>query len=297
MTTENRYGIASANILDEATLIPAITWNTQKQIEVAKQAGFDGIEYWPIKRYGIKVPLVNQDDIKSGGILSAHQSFRPEKVRLTPAELKVAAFLPGIDSSFEILKEVNSQAGGIPVVLYRETSKEALEASGISLRQTQTDSEACKQWGASNAPEFLDSAAQNGFTDEHDDPAIVIDTHHVRHPSQDGQVNPLANWRESIPVLLPYTKEIHLGVGRIDFGRMDKEKIKGELIDLLNGGTGNTEVVQMLRMIADTGWSGLIVVEMRPSAVKEYLGSMTERDLVNTYERIRVTLHHIFERN
>jgi len=125
----------------------------------------------------------------------------------------------------------------------------------------------------------------------------VIDTHHIRHRDvETGQDNPLAKWKESIPEFLPYTQEIHLGIGRWDFGLADHETLREEMVDLLNGGENNTEVVQMLRMIADSGWKGLLIIEMRPSFVKEYLGSMSEKDLVETYERIRSTLYNIFDK-
>ena len=95
---------------------------------------------------------------------------------------------------------------------------------------------------------------------------------------------------------MPFTREIHLGVGRADYGDMDPDIVLSEVSDLLKGGKNNTEVVQMLRFIADSGWKGLVVVELRPSVIKQVIGGMSENDLQNAYQRIRETLFQIFDR-
>lgn len=69
-----------------------------------------------------------------------------------------------------------------------------------------------------------------------------------------------------------------------------------EFDDLLNGGSKNTEIIQMLRYIADSGWTGLVVVEMRPGALQEKnkFGQISQQALLDAYGRIRQTLHNIF---
>ena len=288
---ENRYGISMANVLDSSTLRQAASWDLDTNVRVAKDTGFHGIEFWPVKRNGM---LPDIDFFQATYILSAHQSPRSDIPRRLD-DLKLVPFLPGLNGSLEILDEVDGICGGIPVVFYKETPEEFLKKSFIPIKQIQTDPDTCLEWNAKNAHDFLTNACERGFTNTHGNPATVIDTHHIRHASHNtSEENPLADWKTSIPVLLPFTHEIHLGVGRTDYGKRDKNKIKEELIDLLNGGHMNTEIVEMLRFVAQKGWKGLIIVEMRPSAVKEYLGSMSTADILDTYERIRITLHNIF---
>lgn len=308
MSVENKYGISTANVLDTPTVDKALTWGISKHVEVAKASGIDGVELWP---QGVK-PLreIDNDTLSEeelSGILSAHQSPR-DSLRSLRA-LKVALFLPHRDKSFDYLERIDAKAGGIPVVLYQETPVEVIRGSTIKNKQIQTDPAVCIAWDVNSASEYLDEVSRRGFTDESGNPGIVIDTHHIRHRDvETGQENPLADWKESIPILLPYTREIHLGVGRWDFGLVDHEKLEDELVDLLNDGENNTEVVQMLRLVAESGWNGLIIIEMRPSFVKKYirsesnrksksfpekyLGQMSEQDLIETYERIRSTLYN-----
>jgi len=296
MSVENKYGIATANVLDTPTVGMALTWDIAKHIEIANASGLDGVELWPQRirpLYEIATDSISKEELL--GILSAHQSPR-ERIRSFRA-LKVAFFLPHRDKSFDYLEKIDTKTGGIPVVLYQETPEKVIRNSTIKNKQIQTDPSASIAWNANSASEYLDQASRRGFTDGSGNPGIVIDTHHIRHLDvRTGQENPLADWKESIPIFLPYTGEIHLGVGRWDFGSVDPKTLREEMIDLLNGGENNTEVVQMLRLIAESGWNGLLIIEMRPSFVKEYLGSMSEKDLIETYERIRSTLYNIFDK-
>jgi hypothetical protein len=85
-------------------------------------------------------------------------------------------------------------------------------------------------------------------------------------------------------------------LGRTDYGNVPHEQIQEELVDLLNGGTKNTEVIQILRMISDSGWKGLVVVEMRPGEIEKLLGKRSFQQLsqqacqCETDEKIRCTI-------
>lgn len=294
--SENTYSIATANILDPSTIGQALTWDIQKHVDMAEASGWNGrIELWP---QGM-IPLIQisqgiPTELRSK-ITSAHQSFREGRIGIH--NVKEALFLPESVSSVGQLEAIDSQVGGIPVVLYRNVSRERLDASPLRVKQTQTDAQACTQWNVSSPQEFLDAVEANGFTDEHGNPAVVWDTHHVRHAdTKSNRANPLAQWRKSLPVLLPFTREIHLGVGREDSGDMDKAQIRSEAEDLLNKGQKNTEVVEMLRSIADRGWHGLVVLEMRPSVIKSIVGSMSTDVLKSTYASIKETLYHVFDK-
>lgn len=293
MSAENKFGAATANVLDSVTLRPALTWDTAKHVEVVRRAGLDGVELWPQRIRPFREIEHGLDEDVVSGVISAHQSFRPDSIK-TIRDAGTAVFLPGIQDSLRYLEMINSATGGIPVVFYKETPQEFLGNTAIPVKQIQTDPSACIDWGATNANEFLDEAAKRGFTDQSGNPAIVNDTHHIRHDHDTGVVNPLADWQESLPVMMPYITEVHLGVGRIDYGTMESEVIREELLDLLNGGEKNTEVVRMLRYMAEAGWNGPVIIEMRPSAVKEVIGSMSENDIVSTYTRLRETLFRIF---
>ena len=69
-------------------------------------------------------------------------------------------------------------------------------------------------------------------------------------------------------------------------------------MDLLTGGEKNTEVVQMLRMIGDFGWNGLVVVELRPSELpdKKIMGQLPHQSLTSAYTAIRETLFQTLDR-
>jgi hypothetical protein len=65
---------------------------------------------------------------------------------------------------------------------------------------------------------------------------------------------------------------------------------------LLDLGKRNTEVVKMLKLIAETTWRGLVVVEMRPSVVKAVTGAMSTEVLKERLASIRETLYAVFDK-
>lgn len=236
---------------------------------------------------------------EKNGIVSVHQSPVGLIRNVNISQIQAAILLPELNKSLVYLERMRDQIGDVPVVLFRETSPDFMQETRFTYKQIQTDPETAVAWNVPTddseaaAREYIRKAKLNRFD------GIVIDTHHIRRNNNlTGEKNPLGDWRESIPILLPDCREIHIGVGRSEYPDMI-EKTNEELDDLLNGGTKNTEVVEMLRFIADKGWKGLIVIEFRPSSVKKLYGKklfLTPGDLVNSYERMRETLYQIFDK-
>jgi len=291
---ENVYSLSTASILDRATFKAALLWEVQDHVGIAQRSGYKGVELWP---QGIRplqqIRAGSLSDTEKAGVLSAHQCPRAAIPR-SFQEVQKAVFLPETKASLADLDRIHTVVGDIPVVLFKETPPEYFQNSPFTKRGIQPDSEVCTAWGVSTAQEFVDIALKKGLTE------IVIDTHHIRRPNiKTGKENPLANWQGSIPILLPHTKEIHIGIGRLDYGKMDPEQLKEEAMDLLTGGRKNTEVMQMLRLIADKGWNGMIVIEMRPSVYKDVMNRrflLSGNDLVDIYERVRNTLYHTLDK-
>lgn len=296
---ENKYSIATASHLDPSTAY-SVAWPIAEHVSIARRAGYQGVEAWP-QRFGptfeFKFDLLSANE--KHGITSVHQSpvgVNRNKVQIS--RLQQSIVLPEMNSSLSVLEDIGKQAGDVPAVLFREAPASYMKESGYSFKQIQTDPETAEAWGilepdaGDAAKEYVRKAKLNLFD------GIVIDTHHIRRKNTlTGQDNPLGDWKKSIPQLLPYCREIHIGIGRTDYPDM-AESAQEELDDLLNGGQKDSEVVQMLRFIADQGWKGLMVVEFRPTSIKEEYKRklfIPPSDLVSTYGRIRETLFGIFE--
>lgn len=288
---ENIYALSTSNILNNATLIAAFSWNTSKHIAVARESGYQGVELWPQRMRGRRFKagrLAHLSDIEKTGITSIHQSV----ARAGDQSLRgkqIALFLPEETASLKDLREIKQYLGDIPVV-FMEAPQSFLQETGFSQRGIQTSPELCDAIGATNAEEFVEKIKLMGFSH------VVIDTHHIRRPHiKTGKPNPLRDWRSSLPILLPHTKELHIGVGRTDFGNIPAEQTRDELDDLLTGGQKNTEIVQMLRMIGESGWNGLVVVEMRPNELpgKNHFGQLPKRTLIAHYEKIKQTIDQV----
>lgn len=295
---ENIYSLATANILDQSTLKPALTWRIKEHVEFSESSGFSGVEVWPQGPIRMQIDMNRISEKEKKGITSVHQaaSFGFRKAFPSKRELQKAVFLPETNASLYHLEKLNKVLKReIPAVLFSGLPKGYMEISSYKERGIQTSPELCSEIGAQNASEFLEAVMEMGYTN------VVIDTHHIRHPNvYTGEENPLRNWQESFQVLLPKVNEIHVGLGRADFGKLDPKIVKEELFDFLEGGSRNTEVIRMLRSVSETGWRGLVVLELRPSAIKDALGQkgfQLSRDNYKTsVERMRNTLYSIFDR-
>lgn len=296
---ENVYGLSTANVLDEATILAAFTWGIQDHVDMATKSGYNGVELWPQRfRPLLQIRVGKLSSSERKGIISAHQSAR-DAIPHSRQELQKTIFLPETVASTRDLEVLFDRIGDIPVVLFKENPTEymdhfdRLDIPSFTQRGIQTDPETATLWNSRTEEEYLAHAFRYGFNE------IIIDTHHIRRSDKHtGEPNPLRNWQTTIPVLLPYTHEIHVSVGRSNFGDLDPKVIKQEADDMLSGGHNNTELIKMLRLIADQGWKGRVVLEMRPSIYRETIGNkrfLTEKDLVSIYQAVRKTLYEIFD--
>lgn len=292
---ENSFALSTASVLDKSTLVAALTWTVQNHVDVAIRSGYQGVELWP---QGIR-PLaqIHQNRLAAGEkthVLSLHQGVGKDlRAVRSLQELQIALFLPQVNASLSYLEMAHRALGDIPVVLLSHTPEAYMEKSSFTRRGIQPNPEVCKEWGVQNAEQFVEAAAKRKFT------GVVLDTHHIRRPhSQTGEPNPFADWQTSLPLLLEHTQELHIGIGRNNDWHTNEGQVREEALDLLTGGNKNTEIVQMLHMIAQTGWGGLIVIEMRPSVYRDIMGRkffLSNTDLRGVYERVRNTLFHVLD--
>ena len=301
MSKENIYSIATASILDKSTIRQALTWFIEDHVKKARASGYNGIELWPqaVKPlFQIRTGKINKMEID--GTTSVHQSVNVSLGKAVRShslrEIAQTVAFPGSIKSLDDLERIRILMDkNIPVVLLNNVPESFIKTTKYSQKGIQPKPEFCSEIGATNAEEFVEAVLKMGFTN------VVVDTHHLRRPNiETRERNPLADWRKSIPVLLPYANEIHLGLGRSDYGGLKKMDINNELWDFMNNGKNDTEVIQMLRSIAKTGWRGLVVLELRPLAVKEVLNQkgiqLSEKNLLDSFERIRNTLHQVFDK-
>lgn len=301
MSVENQYSIGTVSMVDHTTLKPMASWTIGDHVRNARTTGYNGVELWPqgpIPRIQIATGLISQAE--KDGITSTHQSVGKglieSALRFDKRETFKAAVLPGSVQSLTQLEKVKGLVDrDIPVVLFNNLPEGYLDHTSYTQTGIQTAPELCDEIGASNAEEFVEAIKEIGFG------SVVIDTHHIRRPNvKTGEQNPLADWRRSIPVLLPHTKEIHIGLGRADYGGISEDKIGDELKDFLNKGSNNTEITQMMRLVADLGWGGLVVMELRPYMIKKVLEQkgfqLTERNLQVALNGMRDTLYDIFDK-
>jgi len=299
VSKENIYSIATASILDQATIRQALTWSIADHVARAKSTGYNGVELWPQGRKPLsQIKSGELSQAERNGITSTHQTVAKDLAdairTFSLPDIEVSLMMAERFKSLDYLEKIRLLVDrDIPVVLFSSAPKDFLETTKYREKGVQTDPALCAEIGATNAEEFVEAVLEMGFTN------VVIDTHHLRRPNiETGGENPLSDWQKSVPVLLPYTNEIHVGLGRIDYGGVPRTEIDAELWDFMNDGRRNTNVVRLLRSIAGTGWNGLVVLETRPSAIKDVFEQrgfeLSERNLLDSFERIRNTLYQIF---
>lgn len=294
--THNTYGISTASLLDTTTLFPTIIWSVEDHIHLAHESGYDGIEIWP-QRFRILHQIKSGmfDQALKSSILSAHQSVGsafPDVRTIEEAQLLV--FLPERVASLKDLQNIRKYVDDIAVVLTHETPTSFLRKHIFSKQGIQTYPEVCDFWKVNSAEEFVNKIYENEY--DH----IVVDTHHIRRKySASKRRSPLLDWEKTLPKILPYTRELHIGVGRVDETVMSADQLYKETFDILHGGKKKTELVRMLELIRDVGWRGLIITEMRPSVVRSVMNvkslQLKKNNLVEINKRVRETLTLIFD--
>ena len=300
MSAENTYSISTASILDKSMARQALTWSIGDHALNAQAAGYHGVELWPqgiVPRVQIATGRLSQAE--KDGITSAHQSVVDLNKSLRESIFERAVkslILPGSIKSLDHLERIRELVDrDIPVVLFKNVPSGYFERTKFNKTGIQTVPELCEELGAENAEEFVEAVQAMGFK------KVVIDTYHLRRPNiKTGIPNPLADWQKSLPVLLPHTQEVHVGIGRSDYGEVPEKVVAEELWDFMHKGVYNTEIIQILRSISNSGWRGLVVLELRPHMIKQVLEQkgmqLSDKNLKIALEGIRETLYQIFDK-
>lgn len=255
------------NFLDVAspmatTLSPIELINTK-----AKEAGYTGLEWHPVRFLcGIQVRLGLITQKGKDAIMSAHQSYRAEKsfaeaIKHPNRNLAMVSYfiLPERESSVKNLKQLQRLLRKkIPVVLYPSNKTEAaVSTASFAEKLFQPNPEVMEQWSIDSPEELISETYTRGYT------GLCLDLFHFRE-----QGNPDLNpWQETLPQLLPHTKEIHISAGREDVKTSHNIDTTSELKDLLLG-TKNTDLTRILRYISSQNWNGLLVTEIPAFSIR-----------------------------
>lgn len=298
--TDIKFNFSMQNMVDSSTL-----WSLLAPMElysaIAGKAGYSGLEYLPfrIPHTQLKTGLLSKKALSS--VRSAHQSFRTEKnlpgVR-SHRNPKLAAqayvTLPEKVASLKDLEKLQKALGKeLPVVVYPpnewmgETRPEIFEI--LENKLIQPAPELLGAWKTKTLEEFIRETLNRGF-------GLCLDLFHIRRQVSQGFQTQFGPWQEVLPALLPYTREIHLGVGRSDFqGPFDSMQ---ELRDIYSG-ERKTDIVPMLELIKDSGWTGPIVTEIPATSVKNLVSDSrftTPNILISAHKQIVGSLRNIMER-
>lgn len=292
------------SLLDKSSVWALITpiAPVEFHARIAQRAGYSGIEYfpWRIPDLQARKGVISQGGVSS--IKSAHQSWRSEKswqeVKQHPNP-PLAAFaylaLPEKSASLQGLVRLQDMLGrDLPLVIHpydewRGDTQYPL-FSYLGNKLVQPTPELLDRWGIKSAEELVQEIKRRGFD------GLCLDLYHLRRPA--GQIfkTRFGRWQEIIPVLLPDTKEIHLGLGRSEFPA-GFDSIQ-ELRDLY-GWERKTDIVPMLEMIRDSGWRGPIVTEIPAMAIRKLTAGvkiLTPRQLVATHKLLVQNLREIMGR-
>lgn len=262
-------------------------------VDLALQAGYDGIEYFPF-RWNMTHDVLNGNVNRTSlsRILSAHQAWRSERNIFeiwSPLAAKAFFLVPERRNSMRHLLMLQELTGrNIPVTLYpyhegiiggKEWNEgQYPEFSQFLERWVQTDTGLLTRWKVNSPIGFVNRAAKRGFT------GIVIDTAHIRKES-DGLS--FGDWRQSIPTLLPHTKAIHVR----SISPQEKEGAKYnnqvEMYNFVRNQSG--ELHEMLRQIRDQNWQGLVVTETPFDTIRWIspgIGHVSKQEFVKAHKRL-----------
>lgn len=270
-TSEIEIGSSIMSMFDASTIYTA-AWPVRAFADITNEAGYNGgLEWHPVRGMlaGIQVKsgLVNLYEKES--IQSLHQSWREEKSLgdvlhhpNKPLALISYVLLPERVKSLNDLQQLQETVGReLPVVLYppSKLGEESGTDRNFGEKLFQPTAEIMQAWNVRSVSELIGEMTPRGYT------GLCLDLFHMRRP-YDTEVN-LDPWQETLPQLLPYTKEIHVAAGRVDIGQ-DRIDTEAELRDLLQG-TVTTEMSHMLQEIAKTNWTGRVVTEVPAMALHQ----------------------------
>lgn len=268
-------------------------------IASVKRAGYDGLEWHPNRTVaGLQMVcgLLSPDEKKM--ITSGHQTWRSEMTlgevwhHPYPALALISyILLPERIASLDHLENIQGVVGKqLPMVLYPTHAEKEESGTGRNFGEKlfQPNADVMKRWGVQTLQELIDAAFSRGYT------GLCLDLFHMRLDSS----SLLANWKESFKILLPYTKEVHLGLGRTDFERYGNFPVNSmeELHDMVFG-REKTEIKPMIRTLKDLGWNGPMVTEIPAEAFFRIAPrrQITFTDFIAQHRPIVDTVKEIFE--
>lgn len=263
---------AILNFFDKA-FIQTFFWSMADIQKFLQKTGYEGVEWHPLRAalVGQQVQLGLLSHKQKEIIRSLHQSFRTEKswakILKHPSPMQAAAsyiLLPETYSSLPLLQRLQARLGKqMPIVTYPSAQTTQFQLNHLFAEQLfQPTAEVLKDWEINKIADLPDKFRQNGYT------GLCLDLFHWRR-----QPSILLPWQETLPLLLPYIKEIHLAVGRTDISQrlIDSEQ---ELRDLITG-QQKSEIWPILSIIRQNGWQGRIVTEIPAVALRAFSANPT----------------------
>ncbi len=285
------------NLFDKSTLYTAF-WPVHAFADTIQEAGYAGLEWHPVRLAGgvqLMAGLVSEDT--KDAIRSLHQSWRSEKsigevFRHPNRALAAVSYvlLPERIASLDALERLQHVLGRqMPVVLY---PSEPHELSGTDRpfgeKLFQPGAEIMEKWHIDSVDGLMIEAKRRGFT------GFALDLFILRVIGKQGTRFPA--WQDALRQLLSFTQEIHVSAGRVDIPAPNIDTIQ-ELRELL-AGKGNSELLQMLRTIASSGWRGRIVTEIPAIALaslrRERGPHASFNNLIEDHKQVVSTIQTIF---
>lgn len=289
-TTSPEVGTSIGNFFDQARPIATAFFPIEFINAEAQKEGYAGIEWHPFRfMCGLQIRTGILTQKGKDAIVSAHQSYRGEKSlneALKHPNKKLAAIsyfvLPQRESSIKNLRQLQKVLQRkIPIVLYPSDKTEAaIRQDSFAEKLFQPNPEIMQQWGINSPEDLISEAYRRGYT------GLCLDLFHLRELGTP-DLNP---WQESLPQLLPHTKEIHVSAGREDITVPHEVDTTSELEDLLFG-TKSTDLSKMLRYISSQEWRSLIVTEIPASSIRGVLSNSA--NLIDAHRQITTNIKEL----
>lgn len=287
---------STQNTLDSKTLW-AMFAPVALHTRIATEAGYqDGVEFMPFHLPSLEVRLGILTARTLDLIQSAHQSYRSERsirdFRTHPRKdvaLKAALALPDSIYSLTILARLRHLREdrchlSLPFVLYPLSERDRVTSNQVPDNSLfEPSPELLEKWRVDNISQLGNEGQKRGYA------GFCLDLYHLRRNSRRG--SSFGDWRNQLQLALPWTKEIHLSLGRTDFNGIDS---MAELKDVIYG-TRQTDIIPILEAIKKL-WTGPIVTEIPSLAISKLLFQgklISPRNLITAHAQIVQNLGQI----
>lgn len=290
---EQEVNLAIPNLVHPLTFYRAF-FKSGYFIQFAKDAGYNKIEWHPLQGLAREVLAKHASALGflKPHLSSAHVHIHPEATfwsvilrkqdPLRPFQKMRLHNLAWVDSK-QAVKAIHrlerAFRGNLPVVVYPPFQENPQAHSVYENPMLQPHPPAFED--KSNADQIVESVIQGIYS------GVWLDLYHMREKTSDG-TKPLMPWTQSIPKLAPYVKGVHFQVGRTEY--VDSTiRSQEELKDIFaQYPKMNTEIIQMLKVLKDSGFEGPIIVEVPATALVKLFGleTLTLENLKNRHRTI-----------